>query len=80
MLSFQTPPAADPELRRSHQSTGDCWKHLQIDAGTFLFFVYRIPENNLPYLHKRPQIRMLLLSALCIGVSVVWMVFRNEDQ
>ncbi|KAK7944727.1 hypothetical protein WMY93_000455 [Mugilogobius chulae] len=23
----------------------------------------RIPENNLPYLHKRPQIRMLLLSA-----------------
>lgn len=41
---------------------------------------HRIPENNLPYLHKRPQIRMLLLSALCIGVSVTWMVFRNEDQ
>uniref|UniRef100_A0A3P8PHX6 Signal peptide peptidase-like 2B n=1 Tax=Astatotilapia calliptera TaxID=8154 RepID=A0A3P8PHX6_ASTCA len=40
----------------------------------------RIPENNLPYLHKRPQIRMLLLSALCIGVSIIWMVFRNEDQ
>lgn len=40
----------------------------------------RVPENNLPYLHKRPQIRMLLLSALCIGVSVTWMVFRNEDQ
>uniref|UniRef100_A0A7N6F916 Signal peptide peptidase-like 2B n=1 Tax=Anabas testudineus TaxID=64144 RepID=A0A7N6F916_ANATE len=28
----------------------------------------------------RPQIRMLLLSALCIGVSITWMVFRNEDQ
>ncbi|XP_069013895.1 signal peptide peptidase-like 2 isoform X1 [Embiotoca jacksoni] len=40
----------------------------------------RIPENNLPYFHKRPQIRMLLLSALCISVSITWMVFRNEDQ
>ncbi|XP_056276301.1 signal peptide peptidase-like 2 isoform X2 [Pseudoliparis swirei] len=40
----------------------------------------RVPENNLPYLHKRPQIRMLLLSAFCIAVSVTWMVFRNEDQ
>uniref|UniRef100_A0A7N6B5Q8 Signal peptide peptidase-like 2B n=1 Tax=Anabas testudineus TaxID=64144 RepID=A0A7N6B5Q8_ANATE len=26
------------------------------------------------------KIRMLLLSALCIGVSITWMVFRNEDQ
>lgn len=42
--------------------------------------IHRVPENNLPYLHKRPQIRMLLLSALCIGVSITWMVFRNEDQ
>ncbi|XP_061654347.1 signal peptide peptidase-like 2 isoform X2 [Phyllopteryx taeniolatus] len=40
----------------------------------------RIPENNLPYLHKRPQVRALLLSVLCVGVSVTWMVFRNEDQ
>uniref|UniRef100_A0A3Q3XK13 Signal peptide peptidase-like 2B n=1 Tax=Mola mola TaxID=94237 RepID=A0A3Q3XK13_MOLML len=40
----------------------------------------RVPENNLPYLRKRPPIRMLLLSAFCIGVSVTWMVFRNEDQ
>uniref|UniRef100_A0A8C7IWF0 Signal peptide peptidase-like 2B n=2 Tax=Oncorhynchus TaxID=8016 RepID=A0A8C7IWF0_ONCKI len=40
----------------------------------------RIPENNLPYCHKRPQVRMLLLSAFCIGVSVTWGVFRNEDQ
>lgn len=40
----------------------------------------RIPENNLPYLHKRPQVCMLLLSAFCIGVSITWMVFRNEDQ
>uniref|UniRef100_A0A8C2Z5D8 Signal peptide peptidase-like 2B n=1 Tax=Cyclopterus lumpus TaxID=8103 RepID=A0A8C2Z5D8_CYCLU len=40
----------------------------------------RVPENNLPYLHKRPQIRMLLLSAFCIAVSITWMVFRNEDQ
>uniref|UniRef100_A0A672Z6F9 Signal peptide peptidase-like 2B n=1 Tax=Sphaeramia orbicularis TaxID=375764 RepID=A0A672Z6F9_9TELE len=41
---------------------------------------HRIPENNLPYLHKQPQVRMLLLSALCISVSITWMVFRNEDQ
>uniref|UniRef100_A0A3B4ANG9 Signal peptide peptidase-like 2B n=1 Tax=Periophthalmus magnuspinnatus TaxID=409849 RepID=A0A3B4ANG9_9GOBI len=40
----------------------------------------RIPENNLPYLHKRPQVRMLLLSAFCVAVSITWMVFRNEDQ
>ncbi|KAI9544449.1 Signal peptide peptidase-like 2B [Dissostichus eleginoides] len=40
----------------------------------------RVPENNLPYLHKRPQIRMLLLTAFCIAVSITWMVFRNEDQ
>ncbi|XP_030629783.1 signal peptide peptidase-like 2 [Chanos chanos] len=40
----------------------------------------RIPENNLLYFHKRPQIRSLLLSAFCIAVSVTWGVFRNEDQ
>ncbi|XP_056334530.1 signal peptide peptidase-like 2 [Danio aesculapii] len=40
----------------------------------------RIPENNLPYCHKRPQVRMLILSAFCIGVSITWGVFRNEDQ
>ncbi|XP_010889559.1 signal peptide peptidase-like 2 isoform X1 [Esox lucius] len=40
----------------------------------------RIPENNLPYCHKRPQVRMLLLSAFCVGVSVAWGVFRNQDQ
>lgn len=40
----------------------------------------RIPENNLPYCHKRPEVRMLILSAFCIGVSVTWGVFRNEDQ
>ncbi|NXD64085.1 SPP2B protein, partial [Eolophus roseicapillus] len=40
----------------------------------------RIPNNNLPYFHKRPQVRMLLLAVSCISVSVVWGVFRNEDQ
>lgn len=40
----------------------------------------RVPDNNLPYFHKRPQVRMLLLAAFCISVSVVWGVFRNEDQ
>ncbi|NXE39566.1 SPP2B protein, partial [Ptilorrhoa leucosticta] len=40
----------------------------------------RIPDNNLPYFHKRPQVRMLLLAVFCISVSVVWGIFRNEDQ
>lgn len=40
----------------------------------------RVPDNNLPYFHKRPQVRMLLLALFCVAVSVVWGVFRNEDQ
>lgn len=42
--------------------------------------VPRVPDNNLPYFHKRPQVRMLLLAAFCVAVSAVWGVFRNEDQ
>ncbi|XP_061097432.1 signal peptide peptidase-like 2 [Conger conger] len=40
----------------------------------------RIPENNLPYCHKRPEVRRLVLAAFCVAVSVTWGVFRNEDQ
>uniref|UniRef100_H3DBQ8 Signal peptide peptidase-like 2B n=1 Tax=Tetraodon nigroviridis TaxID=99883 RepID=H3DBQ8_TETNG len=40
----------------------------------------RVPQNNLPYLQKRPQVSALLLSAFCLGVSLTWMVFRNEDE
>ncbi|KAJ8387727.1 hypothetical protein AAFF_G00150280 [Aldrovandia affinis] len=40
----------------------------------------RIPVNNLPYCHKRPQVRMMALSVFCVGVSLTWGVFRNEDQ
>ncbi|KAG5847845.1 hypothetical protein ANANG_G00130520 [Anguilla anguilla] len=40
----------------------------------------RIPENNLPYCHKRPEVRQLVLAAFCVAVSVTWGVFRNEDQ
>ncbi|XP_008064515.1 signal peptide peptidase-like 2B, partial [Carlito syrichta] len=40
----------------------------------------RVPDNSLPYFHKRPQARMLLLALFCVAVSVVWGVFRNEDQ
>ncbi|XP_069914670.1 signal peptide peptidase-like 2B isoform X4 [Oryctolagus cuniculus] len=35
---------------------------------------------RVPYLHKRPQARMLLLALLCVAVSVVWGVFRNDDR
>ncbi|XP_026578301.1 signal peptide peptidase-like 2B [Pseudonaja textilis] len=40
----------------------------------------RLPSNNWPYFHKRPQVRMLLLAAFCVAVSLVWGLFRNEDQ
>ncbi|XP_008835319.1 signal peptide peptidase-like 2B isoform X3 [Nannospalax galili] len=40
----------------------------------------RVPDNSLPYFHKRPQARMLLLALFCIGITVVWGIFRNEDQ
>ncbi|XP_032451356.1 signal peptide peptidase-like 2B isoform X2 [Lynx canadensis] len=40
----------------------------------------RVPDNSLPYFHKRPRVGMLLLALLCLAVSVVWGVFRNEDQ
>nr|XP_035142075.1 signal peptide peptidase-like 2B isoform X2 [Callithrix jacchus] len=40
----------------------------------------RVPNNSLPYFHKRPQVRMLLLALFCVAVSVVWGIFRNEDQ
>uniref|UniRef100_A0A4W4G551 Signal peptide peptidase-like 2B n=1 Tax=Electrophorus electricus TaxID=8005 RepID=A0A4W4G551_ELEEL len=33
-----------------------------------------------PFVRRRPQVRMLLLSALCVAVSITWGVFRNEDQ
>lgn len=40
----------------------------------------RVPENELPYLQKRPHVSMLLLAAFCLGVSLTWMLFRNEDE
>ncbi|XP_022262970.1 signal peptide peptidase-like 2B isoform X2 [Canis lupus familiaris] len=40
----------------------------------------RVPDNSLPYFHKRPRVSMLLLALLCLAVSVVWGIFRNEDQ
>ncbi|XP_074160224.1 signal peptide peptidase-like 2B isoform X1 [Sminthopsis crassicaudata] len=40
----------------------------------------RVPDNNLPYFHKRPRVRMLILAVFCITVSIIWGIFRNEDQ
>uniref|UniRef100_A0A8C6CJP6 Signal peptide peptidase-like 2B n=1 Tax=Moschus moschiferus TaxID=68415 RepID=A0A8C6CJP6_MOSMO len=40
----------------------------------------RVPDNSLPYFHKRPQVCTLLLALLCAAISVVWGIFRNEDQ
>uniref|UniRef100_A0A6I8QIL5 Signal peptide peptidase-like 2B n=1 Tax=Xenopus tropicalis TaxID=8364 RepID=A0A6I8QIL5_XENTR len=46
----------------------------------FPFGKCRVPDNNLPYFHKRPPFWKLLLAAFCIVVSVIWGVYRNEDQ
>ncbi|CAO2641366.1 Signal peptide peptidase-like 2B [Lemmus lemmus] len=35
---------------------------------------------SLPYFHKRPQARMLLLAVFCVTVTIVWGIFRNEDH
>lgn len=43
-------------------------------------FSPRVPSNGLPYFHQRPQVRLLLLALLCVAVSVLWAVYRNEDQ
>ncbi|KAF7706036.1 signal peptide peptidase-like 2 [Silurus meridionalis] len=40
----------------------------------------RITENKLPYLKKCPEVRMLLLGVLCVGVSAIWVVFRKDDR
>ncbi|XP_018088573.1 signal peptide peptidase like 2B S homeolog isoform X1 [Xenopus laevis] len=40
----------------------------------------RVPDNKLPYFHKRPPVWKLLLAAFCIMVSVIWGVYRNKDQ
>nr|XP_033811196.1 signal peptide peptidase-like 2B isoform X2 [Geotrypetes seraphini] len=40
----------------------------------------RIPGSSLPIYHKCPQVRMLLLALFSIAVSVIWGIFRNEDQ
>ncbi|KAK2119330.1 Signal peptide peptidase-like 2B [Saguinus oedipus] len=40
----------------------------------------RVPNNSLPYFHKHPQVRMLLLALFRVAVSVVWGIFCNEDQ
>lgn len=40
----------------------------------------RVCSSSLPYFHKCPQVRMLLLAVFCVGISVVWGIFRNEDQ
>ncbi|KAM5192537.1 signal peptide peptidase-like 2B isoform 2-T2 [Mantella aurantiaca] len=40
----------------------------------------RIPNNSLPYFHNRPPVWKLLLASFCIAVSVLWGVYRNEDQ
>ncbi|XP_048415577.2 signal peptide peptidase-like 2 isoform X2 [Stegostoma tigrinum] len=47
-------------------------------VGRISFCECRIPD--LPCSHKRPQVRMLFLGMLCVSISCVWAVFRNEDK
>ncbi|XP_053351634.1 signal peptide peptidase-like 2 [Clarias gariepinus] len=40
----------------------------------------RVPENNMPYLKMRLELRMVLLAVLCASVSIIWGVFRNDNR
>lgn len=53
---------------------------LPMTIAPFSLACLRVCSSSLPYFHKCPQVRMLILALFCVGVSVVWAVFRNEDQ
>uniref|UniRef100_A0A8D3DBG6 Signal peptide peptidase-like 2B n=1 Tax=Scophthalmus maximus TaxID=52904 RepID=A0A8D3DBG6_SCOMX len=55
---------------------------LASSVGLYSYCSLQLGNRNKPTftIGPRPQIRMLLLSAFCIGVSITWVVFRNEDQ
>ncbi|KAF5887933.1 signal peptide peptidase-like 2B, partial [Clarias magur] len=40
----------------------------------------RVPENMVPCLKMRPDLRMVLLAVLCASVSIIWGVFRNDNR
>uniref|UniRef100_UPI00398F0079 signal peptide peptidase-like 2A isoform X2 n=1 Tax=Pristiophorus japonicus TaxID=55135 RepID=UPI00398F0079 len=44
--------------------------------------VKRIPycKCKFPFHNRRIEIRLVLLGVLCVAVSAVWVVFRNEDR
>lgn len=54
--------------------------HAALTIAPFYPTHLRVCSSSLPYFHKCPQVRMLLLALFCVGVSVVWGIFRNEDQ
>lgn len=40
----------------------------------------RVPENNLPGLKSQPEIVSILLGMLCFGLSIFWIIIRNESS
>uniref|UniRef100_A0A670JYK0 Signal peptide peptidase like 2B n=1 Tax=Podarcis muralis TaxID=64176 RepID=A0A670JYK0_PODMU len=47
-------------------------------------FVSKLPFGkrviHLPFFHKGLEIRTLLLTVLCIAISALWVIFRNENE
>lgn len=39
----------------------------------------RLPENNLPLLNESFEVREVILMFFCVGLSVVWVIFRNNS-
>ena len=38
----------------------------------------KLPENNLPYFKTQPDVCNMILLALCIGLSIFWIIIRNS--
>lgn len=63
------------------ETSPQCWADSAVRVRALMPLpACRVPDNSLPYFHKRPQVCTLLLALLCAAVSVVWGIFRNEDQ
>jgi len=39
----------------------------------------RVPENNIPILKDRPEVRNIILFLFCVGLSITWVIVRNES-
>ena len=53
--------------------------HLKTHIYVIFMVFSRVPPNKLPILKRRPQIKCIILAAVCLAVGVTWAVFRNAQ-